>query len=237
MTEKNQVYKYLDTLKNNKIVAIFIVISLLIGGVGTFTDGITKTLSFVQKIIPSKDFILSGVIIPEHGTTTPKNIMVSVLWAVDRSGDDTSFQSANISNVDTATGKLSYTITFSEPPPNEVLMDIDGVLLGVGLIICFDDLNENGVLDKVEKIIGSSSDHAVTYLKGNIRSVAEPPEGSSRNKLWTLQKIKSGYSLNKSIPSEQHKMPVLFDDLVPTNTMKANIMIRKDGKFSFPNWT
>jgi hypothetical protein len=59
MTEKNRVDRYLDTLKNNRIIAIIVVLSLLVVGIGAFTESITRTFFFVKKMLPSNDFVLS----------------------------------------------------------------------------------------------------------------------------------------------------------------------------------
>lgn len=185
-----------------------------------------------------RDFVVAGDIIPESGAEIPSRVAVAIYWGVDRSGGDTAFQDSNFSFVDPGTGKLGYSIAFSEPPSDAVLMDIDGVKLGVGYILAFGDLNANGILEKGEPIVGGAADNAVTYLRGDIRSVANPAAGRERNRLYTLLSLPEGYALTRRVPPEQHGFPVGFDDLVPVKAQRVTIVIPKDkATIKFPNWT
>lgn len=117
-------------------------------------------------------------------------------------------------------------------------MDLDGVLLGVGLIVAFGDENANGILDEGEIVVGGSPIHAVTYLRGDIRAFATWHENSDIKKLYTMLTIPQGYSLTKAVSPDEHGFPVPFDDLVPIDPKPVSIIVpRNKDQIRFPNWT
>lgn len=223
-------------LRENPLVALVIGFVAAIITLASFMDSARNLWGFVQEFLPSGDFVVKGSIVPESGTSVSKWIRITVVWAVDRPGDDTQFQDSRIHRLEPLTGRLNFKLIFDAPPPEEVLMNINGVKLGVGCIIAFEDKNENGIFDSHETLVAISSERAITYLKGDLRAVTEP-EPDRQRKVWTLLNLPQGYSLSGVVPPEKHGLPVSFDDLIPVDSPTVNLIIYRNRRFMrWPNW-
>jgi hypothetical protein len=255
--ERTRVDQLKTRLKNHPVVAVIVVVGTVVVALAALTDATRKIVDFVRSLGLTSAFVIEGAVIPEYGAGAPTDIRVTLFWAVYYprpvenpsgagvstwdvilAGGDTAFQDSNIATVDPSTGRLTYKITLERPPDDTMMTDLDGVKLGVGYIGAFSDTNQNGVYDSDEEIIAMASDRAVTYLKGDIRSVAIPSEGSQRQeRLWTLQQLPQGYSLTKAVSPETHGLPVAYDDLVPTALEPISLIIPKDKlEVRVPHW-
>jgi hypothetical protein len=125
------------------------------------------------------------------------------------------------------------------PPKN--VADYPQSFAGVGIIIAFDDTNDNGIRDRDERIVGVCSDFAVTFVKGDMAKSINWLESNLRwDKTESLKKSswlsRQGYSFVKVVPPpEPHRG---FDELVPTEVQRVYIMLYNDPKKArWPNWT
>jgi len=236
--KENRPEGILNRIRNNKIVSILIVTGVIITSLATFTDSFEKLWSKCANLFTDKGFRIEGDIVYEPGAQPAENILVTIIWGLDRSekeGGDTQFQSSVIAKVKSDEGRLNYSLVLTKDPPEELLMDFDSIKLGVGYIVAFNDKNNNGLLDLDEKILGGSANYCVTFLNGDLKTWAET---KGKGKLYTLLKLKQGYCLTKTVPPEVHKFPVPFDDLVPIDLIPVNIVIPRDtNNIKFPNWT
>jgi hypothetical protein len=163
MSDDTRSSKILQRLNNNRFIAAGVVVGSTLIAIVTFNDAAIRLVQQIRGVLPTRDFVVAGEIIPESGAAIPSRIAVAIQWGVDRStGGDTAFQDSHLSVLDPGTGRLAYSISLSAPPADEVLMDIDGVRLGVGCIVAFGDLNSNGILDEGEPIVGAAAQHAIT---------------------------------------------------------------------------
>jgi hypothetical protein len=225
--------KFIQKLKNNSYIAALVVLVAIIGGIGAFTDSIEKIVNFLKPYFVSSPFTITGSVIIEAGADAPQVLCVTVLWYFDGQGD-TVFQSDRVFNINTSTGTMNFQLNFNGAPPGPVLMKLDNAEVAIGYIVVFDDTNKNGYFDSKEKIISASADYAVTYLIGNIRAVKLDDPGKS---LYTLLELPQGYALTKKVSPEEHGFPVPFDDLRPVDNRPVDLVIRKDGTYSVPEWT
>ena len=217
------------------MLSVVIVAGVVVIAVASFTDAVAKIAGYIGKLFPEDGFVIAGEIVPESGAAVLEHLAVTIRWNIE---DDTAFQSSKISHVTPSDGENKYSIKLTKPPPDEVLLEIDGVKLGVGFIVAFGDVNQNGILDRDEAIVGGASKYAVTYLHGDLNAIAISPDGSGRNRVYTLLSIPQGYSLTISVPPEEHGFPVPFDDLVPVEKNSVNIVIPRDAEnIRFPNWS
>lgn len=224
-------------LKDNPWIAVAIATGAVVIAFSSFTSAAKSLWDLLKTSLPSNQFVVGGSVIPEYGASAPTQVHVTVIWEVDGVDRDAAFQDARVSKIDPATGRLDYKITFEAPPPEEVLMNWQGVRLGIGCILAFNDTSKNGILDREEQIVASSSKRAITYLRGDLRSATAPAPGQERD-IWTLLRIKQGYSLARVIPPEEHEYPVPFDDLVPIPLEPVTLVIPRDSaEIACPNWT
>jgi hypothetical protein len=198
MSDDTRSSKILQRLNNNRFIAAGVVVGSTLIAIVTFNDAAIRLVQQIRGVLPTRDFVVAGEIIPESGAAIPSRIAVAIQWGVDRStGGDTAFQDSHLSVLDPGTGRLAYSISLSAPPADEVLMDIDGVRLGVGYIVAFGDLNSNGILDEGEPIVGAAAQHAITLIYAAI-SGRWPIrlQEVKRNRLYTLLSLPQGYALD-----------------------------------------
>lgn len=226
--------KNLLNISNKKIVLPLIV---LFGLTSTSSLANTKNNPKLTITKESKKVSFSGNIILEDKSNDTKNLLVTVIWGIDRSdkeGGDTWTQSSVVSKVISNKGKLSYSLSLKNIPSEKDLMTFGDAKLGIGHIVVFNDIDKNGLLDFDKELVGGASNNCITYLKGDLNSF----EKIRGEKIYTFQKLNQGYSITKSVSPKEHGLPVVFDDLVPIKSNVINIIVPKDkNDIKFPNWT
>lgn len=92
--EPTKVDRWLKGIKNHRVLSVCIVVGVIVIGIASFTDAVGKLWKQIGGALSSDAFAIAGEIVPESGATVPENLLVTVIWGLDRptdQGGDTSF--------------------------------------------------------------------------------------------------------------------------------------------------
>ncbi|MGF1733556.1 hypothetical protein [Photobacterium kasasachensis] len=125
-------------------------------------------------------------------------------------------------------------------PPDNSNEGYEQSFFGVGIIIAFDDVNNNGLFDKGDIFIENCGDFAITYSRGDLNKSGEwlASRYNLKNKILPEEfTFKSGFSLVRVVRANKED-DFRFDKLVPIENRRINLIINRDkSKVKWPNWT
>lgn len=185
---------------------------------------------------PAALLMVQGPIAFEAGATRPAHLKVALLWGVDRANADAAYQSTAIGTISNGPDGLSFSLPIYREPSDSLCMKFQEERLGIGLIVAFDDANEDGLFQQ-DELIGGVPDYVVTFASQHLPEALRQFRKNGRP-LETMLQLGPGLSLGKGVTPEEQGRPRGFDDVVPVATTPVTLVIVPKGKRPhFVNWT